>query len=48
MTLEDVADRGAYRRQGGIVEGSLRIGGCVPGRQEEFVAFPQRKFERLG
>jgi alkanesulfonate monooxygenase SsuD/methylene tetrahydromethanopterin reductase-like flavin-dependent oxidoreductase (luciferase family) len=35
--LEDMADRGAHRGQGRVVEGALRIGGCVPGRQKQLV-----------
>jgi len=48
MTFEDMVDRGAHRGQGRVVEGGLRIGGCVPGRQEQLVALSQREFERLG
>ena len=48
VALEDVANRGAHRGQGRVIEGTLRIDGGVPGRQQQLVALPQRKLERLG
>ncbi|WP_239166089.1 hypothetical protein [Actinoplanes italicus] len=48
MPLQDVAERGAYRLQGLVIQRRLRVRGRVPGRQRRFVALPQPQIQYLG